>query len=267
MTLAQAGYAVLAGVRNDKDAAQVELQHANIHAVIIDVSQDDSVSKAVLKVNELIGDNKGQLVALVNNAGVSCHFPVELTPIQELQQCLNVNLIGVYRATQAFLPLLRQSSGARILVTGSLAGLVALPNMSAYSASKHALEAVCDAMRVEMMKFDIKVSLLEPGFIDSKIAAKSTQKNSEVHSKINAKSMKLYQGTLDKMAKSSGDVHKFSIPADATSRAIMHGVTSAYPKPRYLCGTDARVVSTVKAVTHWRLLDMILYKGFVKSDF
>lgn len=264
VTMANAGYSVLAGVRSDKDGKRVESLHPNIKYVLIDVAKEDSVKRALNQVVDTLDSKGGQLIALVNNAGISCHLPVELTPISDLEELLNVNVIGVYRVTQTFLPLLRASretGSPRIIVTGSLAGILSPPNMSGYNASKHAMEAFCDSLRIEMVKFGIKVSLLEPGVIDSSIADKVILQKSAAFSKYCDDLISLYQASLEKTRASTEDFLAFSIPPTVTSRAIKHALTSVYPKPRYPVGMDAHFLSFIKAITHWRIADMILYNG------
>jgi NAD(P)-dependent dehydrogenase (short-subunit alcohol dehydrogenase family) len=111
---------------------------------------------------------------LVNNAGVAYGGPVELLDIEELRRAFEVNFFGVIAVTQAFLPLLRAGRG-RIVNMSSISGMVASPFLSPYSTSKWALEALSDAMRVELASWNIHVSVIQPGAINTPIWAKGQQ--------------------------------------------------------------------------------------------
>jgi len=112
---------------------------------------------------------------VINNAGIQFSAPVECQPISEIRNHFEINVIGQAAVTQAFLPFLRNYSGpekARIVFVGSTSGFVALPFSAAYAASKHALEAMVDALRVELSPWNIKVMLLEPGLFNTSIMSK-----------------------------------------------------------------------------------------------
>src|SRR5581483_3387516 len=126
--------------------------------VTLDVTDDGSI--AAVRVDELH--------ALVNNAGVAVSMPIEFLPLDELRRQLEVNVVGQVAVTQAFLPALRSTRG-RIVNVGSIAGRSALPFLGAYAASKHALEAITDALRVELQPFGIHVAIVEPGTIATPI--------------------------------------------------------------------------------------------------
>src|SRR4029450_8433146 len=124
--------------------------------VLLDVTSAEQIRAAAGLVDELDG--------LVNNAGIARAAPLEFIPPDELRHQLEVNVVGHVAVTQAFLPALRRARG-RIVFMGSIAGKSALPFLSPYAASKHALEAVADSLRVEVRPFGIRVSIIEPGSI------------------------------------------------------------------------------------------------------
>src|SRR5207253_8732343 len=106
----------------------------------------------------------GELHGLVNNAGVAVAGALEFLPLDELRRQLEVNLVGQLAVTQAFLPGLRPARG-RLVFVGSIAGRSALPFLGAYAASKHALEAVADSLRLELAPWGMRVAIVEPGTI------------------------------------------------------------------------------------------------------
>src|SRR5437773_1698734 len=119
-------------------------------------------------------DRVEELHGLVNNAGIALAMPLEFIPLQELRRQFEVNVVGQVAVTQAFLSHLRRTRG-RIVFIGSIAGQSALPFLGPYAASKHALEAVTDTLRLELRPFDVDVSLVQPGTIRTPIWTKSAE--------------------------------------------------------------------------------------------
>ena len=173
-SLAKDGYHVYAGARKDKDLAELGAIE-NITAVRLDVTKQDQVDAAVALITE-----KGTgLYALVNNAGVGGGGAVLETPVEDQSFVYAVNVEGVYRTTKAFAPLVLESKG-RIVTTGSIAGtLSAFPGFSAYSGSKHWIEAFTDSFAEEMKPAGVTVSVVEPGNYKSNIRRSSVNRRLE----------------------------------------------------------------------------------------
>jgi len=172
-TLAKNGYHVYAGARKDKDLAALDAID-NVTAVKLDVTKQDQVDAVVAMIRE-----KGTgLYGLVNNAGVGgSRGHVVDAPIEEQTFIYRVNVEGVYRTTKAFAPLVIESKG-RIITTGSIAGTIsALPGFSAYSGSKHWIEAYTDSLAEEMKPHGVTVSVIEPGNYKSKLRRSSMSRN------------------------------------------------------------------------------------------
>src|SRR3954471_14417569 len=151
--LSSLGFRVFAGVRKPEDAERA--REAGHEPLTIDVTDPESIRSAV----EQVGD--APLSGLVNNAGIAVAGPLEFIPIDEFRRQLDVNVVGQVAVTQAFLPALRRSRG-RVVFVGSIAGRSALPFLGAYAASKFAVEAVTDALRVELRPWGIDVAVVEP---------------------------------------------------------------------------------------------------------
>jgi NAD(P)-dependent dehydrogenase (short-subunit alcohol dehydrogenase family) len=156
--LARAGWRVLAGVRKAGDAP------AGTEEVLLDITNGGQVGAVADGVEELHG--------LVNNAGIALAAPLEFLPLDELRRQLEINVTGQVAVTQALLPALRRARG-RIVFMGSIAGRSSLPFLAPYAASKHALEAVADALRIELGPWGIGVTIVEPGTIKTPIWARS----------------------------------------------------------------------------------------------
>ena len=126
------GFVVFAGVRRESDGVALRREAGDrLKPVLLDVTRQDSIARAVAAISEQTG---GELYGLVNNAGVGLGGPLEIVPIEETRKLMEVNVIGLLAVTQAFLPLLRKGQG-RIVNIGSLAGIVAMPGGSSYAAS------------------------------------------------------------------------------------------------------------------------------------
>lgn len=151
---------MIAGVRSEKDATAItKVDPQRVSAVILDITNADDIAK-------LADALPKRLDAVVNNAGVAVGGPVETVTPDDWRNVLEVNVIGQFAVTRAILPRLRESRG-RVLFISSVNGRIATPMLGPYSASKFALEAGCDALRVELKAWDIPVVLIEPAQTDT----------------------------------------------------------------------------------------------------
>ena len=162
-TLASNGHFVYAGARKQKDMDELN-EIDNVMAVRLDVTSQEDVDAAV----QLVKSEGRGLYAIVNNAGVGAGQAVMDSPMSDAEFVVNVNVLGVYRVTKAFAPLVVEQKG-RIAVTGSIAGVLSGPGWSVYSGSKHWMEAFADALAGEMEPLGVKVSIIEPGNYKSHI--------------------------------------------------------------------------------------------------
>src|ERR1041385_2642776 len=141
------GFNVFAGVRSPADGQALQKEaSSNLRVIRIDVADDEQIKAAAQEVAEVVGT--AGLAGLVNNAGIAVGAPLEFVPIDELRRQLDVNVVGQVAVTQAFLPCIRQARG-RIINVSSIGGRVAAPNTGAYYASKFALDAITDSLRMD----------------------------------------------------------------------------------------------------------------------
>ena len=159
--LAANGYFVYAGARKDADMQALN-NIDNIMAVRLDVTQQDQVDAAV----KLIEDQGRGLWGLVNNAGVAVFAPLSNAKQSDLEFIFDVNVFGVFRVTQAFVPMIIESKG-RIVNVSSISGISSAPTAGMYSGSKHALEAMTDSLAMELRDLGVHVSAVNPGSIAS----------------------------------------------------------------------------------------------------
>ena len=161
--LSKNGFYVYAGVLH-KQEMKVMNEMDNVTAVQFDVRNQAEVDAAVKFVE---AQGRG-LYGLINNAGVAVFGPMLEMPVETLQYQFDVNVVGPFRVTQAFAPMIMASKG-RIATTGSIAGILSSPLFGAYAMSKHAIEAYTDALAAEMARFDVSVHVIEPGTYKSNI--------------------------------------------------------------------------------------------------
>jgi len=236
LRLAAAGFHVYAGVRNDADAARLDAElGASCTPLVLDVSDAHAIVAARTHIERA---GRG-LYGLVNNAGIVVSGPLEAVTIADFRQQLEINVIGLVAVTQAFLPLLRGSLG-RIVNIGSVSGRFASPFVAPYAASKFAVEAISDALRVELAPFDIFVSLLEPGAIDTPIWAKAQVDGSARSARYDPLIRDLYGPIECAMGKIIDGIAKRAISPERVAAAIEHALIARRPKSRYVIGIDAR---------------------------
>ena len=224
-TMAAQGYFVYAGARKDKDIEELNAIE-NIQAVRLDVNKPEQIEAAVQTIKQA---GRG-LYGLVNNAGVVVLKPLIEIDEEDFHFQMNVNIYGVYRVTRAFAPLIIDSKG-RITVIGSIAGTLSSATWGPYSMTKHALEAYADALKDEMKKFDVQVSLVEPGTYKSKIGDSALKRmeqrdQSPENSKFQAE-MTESVNWLAAFEEQSGD------PSEV-AEVVTHSLFADSPKSRYL---------------------------------
>jgi NAD(P)-dependent dehydrogenase (short-subunit alcohol dehydrogenase family) len=255
---AERGMTVFAGVRDlvAGDALQAKGGKAII-PVQLDVTDGESITNAADVVARHVG--QAGLSGLVNNAGIAIGSPLELIPLQQLRRQLEVNVVGQIAVIQAVLPLLRRARG-RIVNMGSIAGRGTIPMMGPYSASKHALEALTDALRLELYPWGIEVSIIEPGAIATPIWDKSMQISLDVESEMPADGRHLYEAAARSVREAVSQTAARAIPADAVVKAVLHALTAKRPNTRYLVGRDAKLRAVMLRWLPDRLQDWILKK-------
>lgn len=250
------GFVVFAGVRNPQDGATLQRQGVSgLIPLLLDVTDGGHIHQAQAIVAERVGTNG--LYGLVNNAGIAVVGPLEAVPIPDLRRQLEINVIGQVAVTQAFLPLLRQARG-RIVNMGSIAGRGAMPLMGPYAASKFALEAMTDALRLELQQWGIEVSIVEPGAIATPIWDKSGKDATDLETAMPTEIRGMYAGLVAAVRKVVGEAAKRAISADAVAQAVEHALTAPRPKTRYLVGTDAKLRALMIKLLPDRLSDAVL---------
>jgi NAD(P)-dependent dehydrogenase (short-subunit alcohol dehydrogenase family) len=253
--LAARGFRVWAGVRCDQHESEIrDAGIENLQPIRLEVTCKDQVNRAI---DQLQQHSPQGLHALVNNAGVGTPSAVELSDLDELRRLLEVNTIGPLRMIQACLPLLRLGRG-RVVNMSSMNGTVALPMVGAYSASKFALEALSDALRMELRPWGISVSVIRPGQVRTAIFDKARLALSQRTAEIPENLQLGYHG----LYKRAGDFNERGARA-ATSpqkvaEVVCKALTVSRPRACYMVGLDARGLQFAQRVFPQRMLESIM---------
>ena len=242
--LAAQGFVVFAGVRKSADAERLQSQSLpGLRPLMIDVANGESVKRAAAEVTEAVG-NSG-LKGLVNNAGVSFGGPLEFQELDEIRAMFDVNVLGLIAVTQALLGLVRKGGG-RIVNMSSVGGKISVPFVSAYSATKFGVEAISDALRVELRPWGIKVACIEPGSIATPLWERGFEQFDKQVKNLTPEAIELYGDLIPRMRKLTERTAKVGIPPARVADAVEHALTSPRPKTRYLVGNDARGQSVLR---------------------
>jgi NAD(P)-dependent dehydrogenase (short-subunit alcohol dehydrogenase family) len=244
--LAAQGFTVFAGVRKTADAERLQSQSLpGLRPLMIDVADGDSIKQAAAEVTEA-GAGAG-LKGLVNNAGVSWGGPLEFQDLDEIRQMFEVNVFGLLAVTQAFLGLVRTGHG-RIVNMSSVGGRMSVPFVAAYSATKFSIEAISDAIRVELRPWGIKVACIEPGSIATELWERGFEQFDRQLERMSPRALELYGPYIPRMRKITEESAARGIPPARVADAVEHALTSSRPKTRYLVGNDARAQVALRAV-------------------
>jgi NAD(P)-dependent dehydrogenase (short-subunit alcohol dehydrogenase family) len=253
--LAAAGFRVFAGVRKPEDGERLASDRsARISALTIDVTDPDSIAAAAEKVGA------GGLSGLVNNAGVAVSGPIEFVPIAEFRHQLEVNLVGQVAVTQAFMPALRAARG-RIVNISSIGGLLALPLLGPYNASKFGLEGLTDALRRELRSSGIKVALVEPGGVRTPIWDKSGAEADRLLEDAPPELEERYGKLMATVRAEADKIAREGAPPSAVADAVVDALTAKRPKVRYLVGGDAKSRAVLARLLPAKVMDALLARA------
>jgi len=238
LEFARRGDNVFASMRNTVKAGELQeaakAEKLEVNVVELDVTKTESANRAV----EDVLARAGRIDTLVNNAGIGTHGPVEDYDDDEVEANFDTNLLCVIRVTHAALPAMRQQGSGHIINVSSLAGRVSSPFGGVYSASKHALEALSDALYYELHPFGVRVSIVEPGGFETEFS-----RNHGAARRFNEGSP--YVQLERRFADASSRLPGAGGPADPqiVANIIADAAHAAEPKRRYLAGRDAEIIA------------------------
>ncbi|HXH07354.1 MAG TPA: SDR family oxidoreductase [Vicinamibacterales bacterium] len=236
--LDQAGFRVFGGVRREADGDRLRAATGGRAVPLrLDITDADQIAAAARTVDDVCGE--AGLAGLVNNAGIAIAGPLECLPIDDLRRQLEVNVIGQVAVTQALLPALRRGRG-RIVNMGSIAGRFSAPFLGPYSASKFALEAITDALRLELRPWGLAVVIVEPGDVATPIWEKGQQYGRELEARL-PEAVGRYEPFAARVRRYAAARGRSGAPPDLVARVVLRALTARRPRPRYLVGRDAQV--------------------------
>jgi NAD(P)-dependent dehydrogenase (short-subunit alcohol dehydrogenase family) len=243
------GHRVFASARRPEDVADLARPGA-IEALALDVTDVASVERAVAEVVR----RAGRLDALVNNAGYGQYGAVEEVPLSDWRRQFEVNVFGAVAVIQAVLPAMRKAGRGTIVNVSSVAGKIAIPFASPYCASKHALEAISDGLRVELAAFGVRVVLVEPGPIATKFGDRA---RAEIRPLLDRPGpyREFYVGAERAM---DSDFKRGQLAPSAVARVIVDALESRRPRTRYAVTAMARLGIPARRFLPDRLLDRAL---------
>lgn len=258
--LDRAGWRVFAGVRRQEDADALSATGSErLVPLILDVTEPGQIEASA----ERIAAEAGGLHGLVNNAGIAVPGPLETLPIDDFRRQIEVNLTGQVAVTQAMLPLIRRAPAVapdrgRIVFVSSIGGLVAFPLAGAYHAAKFGIEAVGDVFRQELMPWNISVSIVEPGSIDTPIWERGEREADAVDERASDAQEQLYGQAIDGFRRAVRQTAERGISPEKVAEAIEHALAARRPRTRYLVGADAKLQARLGPVVPTRLLDRLV---------
>lgn len=255
------GYLVFGSVRKqaDADGLQGELG-VNFHPLIFDVTDLKAIQIAYQDVKAILKDKP--LDCLVNNAGVSVNGPMAYIALEEFSQQLDINVLGLVRVSQTFLPLLGFNNNlpkGKMINISSGAGRVTRPFMAPYAASKHAVEAISDGFRRELLDFGISVTIIEPGPIQSEIWNKAKAESAE---QINKYKGTPYERIYAKMDKAVQGMEGAALDASIVANLIYDIAESKKTRTRYLVAPKKWLFWLAIHVFPDKFLDKMFQKQF-----
>lgn len=253
-TLHEQGFTVVATVRKLED--KTLLQHEGIAVVMLDLSDENSVNKGFETALELLN---GRIDALFNNAAYGQPGAVEDLSRTALTQQFSTNVFGTQQLTNLAIKQMRGQGHGRIIYNSSVLGLVCMSYRGAYNASKFAIEALADTLRLELHGSNIHISLIEPGPILSRFrrnAMMKYQQHIDTSGSAHAATYKLMEQRLNK----EGPAAPFTLPADAVVKKLHHALTAKRPKLRYYVTFPTYLFATLKRLLPYRALDWVVRK-------
>ena len=263
LALAAKGFQVLAGVRSQA-AAEAFAGTAGVTPILLDVTDQASITAAATRAEEVAGADGLRVV--INNAGIVVPGPVEFVTAADWRRQFDVNFFGMIELTRATLPLLRRAAAAqgafvpRLLFISSIGGRVSQPILAPYTTSKFATTALGDALRIELRRQGVGVTVVEPGAVTTEIWGKAEDSSTQFHAAHPARV--LYGPEIEGIVKASKKISAKAITSEQAAAAIVDSILAAKPQARLLVGPDAKVLAALRRWLPLSWFDAILRREF-----
>ena len=256
------GIPVYGSVRKEKDADDLKASFPDLFTpLIFDVRDTEAINKAVNLVESKVQSTG--LAGLVNNAGIAVSGPMQHVKHEFMQKQMDVNVHGLLQVTQLFLPLLGASKAStyqpgRLVNISSVSGRMTRMMMGPYSASKYAVEAISDAFRRELKIYGIRVSIIEPGPIDTEIWKKARTENQPYGDTD-------YAFILNQRDKIIDQNQQMAISSEKVAQKVHHALYAKRPKTRYLVTGKKWLIRSIISYMPTRLVDYLFTKPYLKE--
>jgi len=249
---ARRGHRVFASARNVADLAEIT-RPPSIEPLALDVADPRSIAAAVRRVAEAAG----RIDALVNAAGYAHYGAVEEISPAEWRAQFEVNFFGAVDLTRAVLPRMRDARRGTVVMVSSVGGRIVVPFAAPYCASKHALEAVADSLRVETAPFGVRVVVVQPGPVETRFADKARRLVAPLIARPGPY-RELYAGAERAM---NGDFQRGGGSAESVARVIVDAIEARRPRPRYRVTPMARLLIPMRRVLPDRAVDALMRRS------
>lgn len=255
--MARRGWRVFATCRREEDCAR--LREEGLESFRLDYDDEDSIAAAV---DETLSRTGGTLDAVFNNGAFGCPGAVEDLPRGALRAIFETNLFGVHDLTRRVIPVMRRQGHGRVVNCSSVLGFTAMRWRGAYVATKFAMEGLTDVLRIEMRDTPVKIILIEPGPITSRIRANSVPHFERWIDWQASPRAEQYRGTLLKRLYAPKErPDRFELPPAAVTAKLARALESANPRPRYYVTTPTYIMGACRRLLPTRVFDWVLAKG------
>ena len=252
--LLRRGWRVIGTVRRESDAealrAEAGGQATHLRAVLADITKAGDVAALA----QAVAAEAPELDGLVNNAGTAFPAPLEFLSIDEFRAQLEINLVAQLAVTQAVLPCLKAARGTIVNVS-SVGGRIATPMLGAYNASKFALEALSDVLRLELIPFGIRVAVIEPGASPTGIWKTSTDRPTPAAERA---ATSPYAKLIERLQAFAMNARTTGFPPELFARTVERILESDNPKPRYALPGDIRMRLFLRKIVSDRMMDRLI---------
>ncbi|HEX8714280.1 MAG TPA: SDR family NAD(P)-dependent oxidoreductase [Solirubrobacteraceae bacterium] len=257
LRLARSGWPVYATARRPETIA--DLREADCHTLALDVTDEQSMRAAVEEVERA----EGAVGVLVNNAGYSQSGAIETVPLEAVRRQFETNVFGLVRLTQLVLPKMRAQRWGRIVNVGSMGGRLSFPGGGHYHATKHALEAISDAMRFELRGFGVDVTLLEPGLITTEFGEAATASMADVQSS-DGDPYGEFNATVGAVTKGAyeGPMRLLGAGPDRVAKTIERALKRKHPPARITITPSAKLTIAMRRLMPDRAWDAAMRAQF-----
>lgn len=251
--LREHGWKVLPTARKDADLEKLKV--AGFDPIFLDVASSESVQSAASQVLEKLD---GRLGALVNNSGFGQAGALEDVSREALRYQFEVNVFGAQELANCFIPVFRKQGWGRIVNISSVLGRITLPMVGSYCATKHAMESLSDALRIELRTTGIAVSLIEPGPIISNFRKTAVAMGLKNLAQANSRFGEDYEKEFERRRRQEKKPDLFTRPPEDVAVKILHAIDSSRPRRRYCVTIPAYIGSVLRRIAPDAFLDHLL---------